>query len=191
MADIVSKKLAQVLNVDEVEDEKIEKNALTNQPLYETSLITDDDIQQLNELEESIGMESFSKIILMKIAKKAMNDHDELIDTMAKVDDSKAARLAEVAVGALNTASDAAKSLMNMENQKKKLALDEEKNEIEKQKLDVKVKSLTINNIGGTNNQTSEEVIAGTQKEIMEQIKQMMNQDVDDDDDETPPLIDN
>ena len=190
MADIVSKKLSQVLNLEDNEDKNEEelKNPLTQQPLYESSLITEDDILYLKELEEGIGIETFSKIILMKVAKKAMNDHDELIDTMAKVDDSKAARLAEVAVDALNTASNASQSLMAMENQKKKLELDKEKNEIEKQKLDVRIKSLTINNINP--DKTSDEVIAGTQQEIMEQLKKMMEATESDENDEEPPLID-
>ncbi len=108
----------------------------------------------------------------MKTAQKAMNDHDELIDIMAKVDDAKAARMAEVAQQALTNAADAAKSLMNF-------TLAREKMELEKQKLEIK--SVTINNLGGDG------IMNGTQKEIMDRIKAMMNNPLDDDD--VPPLV--
>lgn len=182
--DIVSKKLAEVLDVDDTingednnEMSTISQNPLTNQPVYSSSLVTEADIQTFQTIEEGLGLENFSKIVLMKTAQKAMNDHDELIDIMAKVDDSKAARMAEVAQAALTNASDAAKSLMNFTLQKEKMAL-------EKQKLEIK--SVTINNIGGDS-----AAMAGTQKEVLDRIKAMMN--VDDsvlDDDDVPPLVD-
>ena len=56
-----------------------------------------------------------------------------------------------------------------------------EKIELEKQKLEIK--SVTINNIG-----SGDALLNGTQKEIMDKIKAMMNNSVDDDD--VPPLVD-
>lgn len=181
MADIVSKKLAEILDVDDEingtdegeygPEQEIGNNPLTNQPTYRSSLVTESDIQAFRGVEKSLGLEDFSKIVLMKTAQKAMNDHDELIDTMAKVDDSKAARLAEVAISALNASADAAKSLMNY-------TVTKEKMELEKQKLDIK--SVTINNLDGFG-------MNGTQKEVMEQIKAMMNGTGGDED--PPPLV--
>ena len=178
MADIVSKKLAEVLNVDDTingvdEESSIGQNPLTNQPVYSSSLVTEADIRAFQAVEAELGLEDFSKIVLMKTAQKAMNDHDELIDIMAKVDDSKAARMAEVAVQALANASDAAKALMNF-------TLAREKMELEKQKLEIK--SVTINNLGG-----GDAIMNGTQKEIMDRIKAMMS-GVENDDD-VPPLV--
>lgn len=181
MADIVSKKLAEVLNIPDtingVESEAplISQNPLTNQPIYSSSLVTEADIQAYEMVKTGIGLEDFSKIVLMKTAQKAMNDHDELIEIMAKVDDSKAARMAEVAQSALANAADAAKSLMTF-------TLQREKMELEKQKLEIK--SVTINNIGGMDNASA---MQGTQKEIMDKIKAMMLDDSDDDN--IPPLI--
>jgi hypothetical protein len=181
--DIVSKKLAEVLDVndtingDEEHSESIEKNPLTNQPVYSSSLVTQADIDAYEVVKSGIGLEDFSKIVLMKTAQKAMNDHDELIDIMAKVDDSKAARMAEVAQGALANAADAAKALMNFTMQREKM-------ELEKQKLEIK--SVTINNIGGGGDAAA---MAGTQKEIMDRIKAMMNGNDDLDDDDVPPLV--
>ena len=182
MADIVSKKLAEVLNVDdEINGAETpstsEVNPLTNQPVYSSSLVTQADIDAFNAVEDGIGLETYSKIILMKTGQKALADHDELIEIMAKVDDSKAARMAEVAQGALSNASDAAKSLMNFTMAKEKL-------EIEKSKLEIK--SITINNLGGSEDGA---MMNGSQKEIMDQIKNMMKDDADGTDD-PPPLID-
>jgi len=181
MADIVSQKLAEVLNVeDEINGTSNESedsvNPLTEQPVYSSSLVTQADIDAFNDVEAGIGLENFSKVVLMKCAQKAMNDHDELIDTMAKVDDSKAARLAEVAVSALSNASDAAKALMNFTMSKEKL-------QIEKSKLEIK--SVTINNLGDN---TGGAMLGGTQKEVLQQIKDMMNDDSDATDD-PPPLV--
>ena len=187
MADIVSKKLAEVLNVDDEingtdegeygEEQVIGQNPLTNQPTYSSSLITEADIQAFRTVQEDLGLEDFSKIVLMKTAQKAMNDHDELIDIMAKVDDSKSSRIAEVAQQSLSNASDAAKALLNFTMSKQKL-------EIEKQKLEVK--SVTINNLGVDGGA----VLAGTQKEVMDQIKAMMNGSSDlSEDDDPPPLV--
>ncbi len=176
--DLVSKKLAEVLDVDDTingEDggeATIGQNPLTNQPVYSSSLVTEADIRAFQAVEQELGLEDFSKIVLMKTAQKAMNDHDELIDIMAKVDDAKAARMAEVAQQALTNAADAAKSLMNF-------TLAREKMELEKQKLEIK--SVTINNLGGDG------IMNGTQKEIMDRIKAMMNNPLDDDD--VPPLV--
>lgn len=178
--DLVSKKLAEVLDVEDTingedgEESAIGQNPLTNQPVYSSSLVTEADIRAFQAVEQELGLEDFSKIVLMKTAQKAMNDHDELIDIMAKVDDAKAGRLAEVAQQALANASDAAKSLMNF-------TLAREKIELEKQKLEIK--SVTINNIG-----SGDALLNGTQKEIMDKIKAMMNNSVDDDD--VPPLVD-
>jgi hypothetical protein len=178
MADIVSKKLAEVLDVDDTingdDESTIGQNPLTNQPVYSSSLVTEADIRAFQAVESELGLEDFSKIVLMKTAQKAMNDHDELIDIMAKVDDSKAARMAEVAQAALTNASDAAKSLLNF-------TLAREKMELEKQKLEIK--SVTINNLGGMDG-----VMNGTQKEIIDRIKNMMNGMEDDSD--IPPLVD-
>lgn len=182
MADIVSKKLAEVLNVEdtingeETESSVISQNPLTNQPVYSSSLITKADIDAFEIIKHGIGLEDFSKIVLMKTAQKSMNDHDELIDIMAKVDDSKAARLAEVAQSALANAADAAKSLMNFTLQKERM-------ELEKQKLEIK--SVTINNIGSGADAMS---MAGTQKEIMDRIKSMMKDTGEEE--EPPPLVD-
>ena len=186
MADIVSRKLAEVLNVDDEingtdegeygEEQVIGKNPLTKQPTYSSSLITEADIQAFKSVEDGIGLEDFSKIVLMKTAQKAMNDHDELIDIMAKVDDSKAARMAEVAQAALSNSMDAAKSLMNFTMAKQKM-------ELERQKLDIK--SVTINNLGGADGTA----MAGTQKEILDQIKAMMSGTDDPDIDVPPPLV--
>jgi len=182
--DIVSKKLAAALNIDDdINDDELNngcvettvgKNPLTQQPIYSSSLVTEADIAAFKLVEEELGMEDFSKIVLMKTAQKSMNDHDELITIMSKVDDSKAARMAEVATQALANASDAAKALLTFTLQQQKL-------EIEKQKLEIK--SITINNIGGGDGS----VMNGTQKEIMDRIKKMINEDVNDDD--IPPLI--
>jgi hypothetical protein len=187
MADIVSKKLAEVLNVDDEingtdegeygEEQVIGENPLTKQPTYSSSLVTEADIMAFKGVQEGIGLEDFSKIVLMKTAQKAMNDHDELIDIMAKVDDSKAARMAEVAQAALSNSMDAAKSLMNFTMAKQKM-------ELEKQKLEVK--SVTINNLGGEGGAA----MAGTQKEILDQIKSMMSGTEGDGDEEPPPLVD-
>lgn len=174
--DIVSKKLAEVLNLDPIDAEKEEQfgeNPLTKQPTYSSSLITDADILAYENVKNGIGLEDFSKIVLMKVAQKAMADHDELIEIMAKVDDSKAARMAEVATSALSASADAAKSLMNFTMAKEKL-------EIEKSKLEIK--SVTINN------NSNEFMLGGTQKELMDQIKNMMKDDFDATDD-PPPLI--
>lgn len=182
MADIVSKKLAEVLNVeDEINgsdsiDNSDKINPLTNQPTYSSSLVTEHDIEAFKKVEEGIGLEDYSKIILMKVSQKALTDHDELIDLMSKVDDSKAGRLAEVANGALSNASDAAKALMNFTMAKEKMA-------VEKQKLEIK--SVTVNNIGTDGGA----VMAGSQKAVMDQIKAMMSDDGDATDD-PPPLID-
>ena len=177
--DIVSKKLAEVLdvsdNINGGEDDEVPiigKNPLTHQPVYSSSLITEADIAAFKAVEQELGLEDFSKIVLMKTAQKAMNDHDELISIIAKVDDSKAARMAEVAQAALTNAADAAKSLMNF-------SLAREKMQIEKQKLEIK--SVTINNLGGDG------LMNGTQKEILDKIKEMMSGDVDDSD--VPPLV--
>ncbi len=175
--DIVSKKLAELLDVNDPingeEKSVIGENPLTKQPIYSSSLVTQADVDAFNNIKEGIGMEDFSKIILMKTAQKAMNDHDELIEIMAKVDDSKAARMAEVAQAALTNASDSAKALLNF-------TLQREKMELERQKLEVR--SVTINNIGN-------DVMAasGTQKEILDQIKAMMAVNYVDGD--VPPLI--
>jgi hypothetical protein len=180
--DIVSKKLAEVLDIEdtingvEPVEESVGQNPLTNQPVYSSSLVTEADVQAFQTVQDGVGLEDFSKIVLMKTAQKAMNDHDELIDIMAKVDDGKAARMAEVAQAALTNASDAAKSLMNF-------TLQREKVELEKQKLEIK--SVTINNLGGGD----AAAMQGTQKEIMDRIKEMMNGSEMDDDD-VPPLVD-
>ena len=184
--DIVSKKLAEVLDVDDEingtdegeygEEQVIGENPLTKQPTYSSSLVTQNDIDAFNSVQEGIGLEDFSKIVLMKAAQKSMNDHDELIDIMAKVDDSKAARMAEVAQVALSNSMDAAKSLMNFTMQREKM-------ELEKQKLEVK--SVTINNLGGDGGAA----MAGTQKEIMDKIKAMMSGDEGDSEEEPPPLV--
>lgn len=179
--DLVSKKLAEVLDIDDTingpdgEEPSIGENPLTKQPIYSSSLVTEADIRAFKAVEAELGLEDFSKIVLMKTAQKAMNDHDELIQIMAKVDDSKAARMAEVAQQALANASDSAKSLMNFTLQKQKM-------ELEKQKLEIK--SVTINNLGGG----MDGMINGTQKEIMDRIKAMMSGEEDDDD--VPPLVD-
>lgn len=183
--DIVSKKLAEVLNVnDEIngtdegeygEEQIIGENPLTKQPTYSSSLVTQNDIDAFRAVEQGIGLEDYTRIILMKCAMKAQNDHDELIDTMSKVDDSKAARLAEVAVNALTASADAAKALMNHTLAKQKM-------ELEKQKLDIR--NVTINNLGGANGMS----LGGTQKEILDQIKTMML-NTDDEDDAPPPLV--
>jgi len=185
--DIVSKKLAEVLDIEDdvnKEDENtkqpiINKNPLTNQPIYSSSLITEADITAFKTVEEELGLEDFSKIILMKTAQKAISDHDELVDIMAKVDDSKSARLGEVAQAALSNANDSAKALMNFTLQKQRM-------EIEKKKLEIK--SVTINNLGGIGEEGA--AITGTQKEIIDQIKQMMNNGSIDEDNDPPPLID-
>ena len=178
--DIVSKKLSEVLDVEdtvngEEEESQINTNPLTNQPVYGSSLITEADVQAFESVEEGIGLENFSKIVLMKTAQKASNDHDELIDIMAKVDDSKAARMAEVAVSALTASADAAKALMQFTLQKEKMA-------IEKQKLEIK--SVTINNL----NAGGEGLMQGTHKEIIEKVKNMMENE--EEGDEPPPLLD-
>jgi len=183
MADIVSQKLAEVLNVEDeingpAKTETSDINPLTEQPVYSSSLVTQADVDAFNDVEAGIGLENFSKVVLMKCAQKAMNDHDELIDTMAKVDDSKAARLAEVAVSALSNASDAAKALMNFTMAKEKL-------QIEKSKLEIK--SVTINNLGGDGSDT---LMGGTQKEVLQQIKDMMSNTEGDGTDDPPPIID-
>ncbi len=181
--DIVSKKLSQVLNIDDEEENEdsqegaTQVNPLTNQPTYSSSLVTEADIAAYNNVQETIGLEDFSKIILMKTAQKAMQDHDELIDIMAKVDDSKAARMAEVAQAALSNSMDSAKALMNYSVAKEKMNL-------EKQKLEVK--SVTINNIGDGG---AGGMIGGTQKDIMDQIKNMMS--AAEDEEEEPPIIAN
>lgn len=184
MADIVSKKLAEVLDVDddvnkevsnECLDPAISTNPLTNQPVYNSSLVTQADIDAFKTVENDLGLEDFSKIVLMKAAQKSMTDHDELVNIMAKVDDSKAARMAEVAQQALSNASDAAKSLLNFTLQKEKL-------EVEKQKLEIK--SVTINNLNAGDGNS----MNGTQKEILDRIKGMMK-DSDDPDDDPPPLV--
>jgi len=177
--DIVSKKLAEVLELDDMEEEvNLEnKNPLTNQTLYSSSLISTDDIESFNMINDGMGLEAYSKIILMKASQKAMTDHDELIAIMAKVDDSKAARMAEVAQAALSNASDAAKALMNFSMAKEKL-------EIEKTKLEIK--SVTINNVGIQGEDIPK--IGGTQHEVLEQIKNMMDDSNATDD--PPPLID-
>ncbi len=177
--DIVSKMLAEKLEVeDEVNKKPVQQssgeiNPLTNQPVYSTSLVTEADIAAFEAVESGIGLEVFSKIVLMKTAQKAMADHDELIETMAKVDDKLAARMSEVAISALSSSADAAKALMNFTMAKEKL-------EIEKSKLEIK--SVTINNLGG------EAVIGGSQKDILDNIKNLMSDDGDATDD-PPPLV--
>ncbi len=179
--DIVSKKLSKMLNIDNiVDDKKIEEsvvsiNPLTNQPIYSSSLITDQDISMFRAMETDLGLADFSKIILMKVAQKSLNDHDELIEIMGKIDDKSAARISEVAQQALGNASDASKALLNFTLQKEKM-------EIEKQKLEIK--SVTINNLN-----MDQPGIKGTQKEILDQIKHMMNPNSDYSDDDVPPLI--
>ena len=183
MADIVSQKLAEILNVeDEIngsskQSSSTDVNPLTNQPTYSSSLVTQADVEAFEAIEDGIGLETYSKIILMKVSQKAMQDHDELIEIMAKVDDSKAARMAEVAQGALSNSSDAAKALMNYSVTKQKL-------EIEKSKLEIK--SVTINNL----NTDGGALMTGSQKDVMEQIKAMMNNDNSSTADDPPPLID-
>jgi len=179
--DIVSKMLAEKLEVDDEVNKKPsqqsdEINPLTNQPVYSSSLVTEADIAAYEAVESGIGIEVFSKIVLMKTAQKAMADHDELIETMAKVDDKLAARMSEVAVSALSSSADAAKALMNFSMAKEKL-------EIEKSKLEIK--SVTINNLGGADGAA---VAAGSQKDILDQLKNMMSDDGDATDD-PPPLI--
>lgn len=177
--DIVSKKLAEVLDLDPLDADKEENaittNPLTKQPVYSSSLVTESDILAFEHIQDTIGLETYSRIILMKTAQKALQDHDELIEIMAKVDDSKAARMAEVAVSALSASSDAAKSLMNF-------TLAREKMEIEKSKLEIK--SVTINN----NN--NEFMMNGSQKDVLDQIKNMMAGEHSHLDDDAPPLID-
>ena len=175
--DIVSQKLAEVLNVDDEVNgvqPSTESNPLTQQPIYSSSLVTQSDIDAFRDIESGIGLETYSKIILMKTGQKALSDHDELIGIMAKVDDSKAARMAEVAVSALSSASDAAKSLMNFTMAKEKL-------EIEKTKLEIK--SVTINNVGTDGGA----MMGGTQKDTLDQIKNMMKDE--DATDDPPPLV--
>lgn len=183
--DIVSKKLAEVLDIEddintdndhECPEPLISKNPLTHQPIYSSSLVTEADIAAFRTVEEELGLEDFSKIILMKTAQKAISDHDELVDIMAKVDDAKAARLGEVAQAALANANDSAKALMNFTLQKQRM-------ELEKQKLEIK--SVTINNLGLGDGTAA---ITGTQKEIIDQIKALMNDTEDDDD--VPPIVD-
>jgi len=175
--DIVSKKLAEILDVEDTLNEDsslISTNPLTNQPVYGSSLITEADIRAFENIEETIGLENFSKIVLMKTAQKASNDHDELIEIMAKVDDSKAARMAEVAVAALTASADAAKALMQFSLQKQRM-------EIEKQKLEIK--SVTINNLNAGDGMT------GTHKEIMDRLRTMMD-NVSSEKDDPPPIFD-
>lgn len=180
--DIVSKMLAEKLDVEDEVNSKptqqtsTEINPLTNQPVYSTSLVTEADIAAYEAVEAGIGIEVFSKIVLMKTAQKAMADHDELIETMAKVDDKLAARMSEVAISALSSSADAAKALMNFTMAKEKL-------EIEKSKLEIK--SVTINQIGGTDGGA---IIGGSQKDILDNIKDLMSDDGDATDD-PPPLV--
>jgi len=181
--DIVSKMLAEKLEVDDEVNKKPaqqatgEINPLTNQPVYSSSLVTEADIAAYEAVESGIGIEVFSKIVLMKTAQKAMADHDELIETMAKVDDKLAARMSEVAVSALSSSADAAKALMNFSMAKEKL-------EIEKSKLEIK--SVTINNLGGAG---GEAITSGSQKDILDQLKNVLNDEGDATDD-PPPLVD-
>lgn len=170
--DIVSKKLAALLNVtDTINSEKQEvmENPLSNQPIYSSSLISEADIASFKSMEENLGLEDFSKIILMKVAQKSMNDHDELMELVSRVSDNQSARLSEVASIALGNSLEAAKTLMNFSLQKDKM-------EIEKQKLEIK--NLTINQLSVGTDQTG---FNGTQKEILDQIKNLMSNDSDDD----------
>jgi hypothetical protein len=170
MADIVSKKLSNLLEVDELENNETKKNNLSD-------LISEEDLGFIKKINDEIGLENFSKLLLIKTAQKALEDHDELIDLMNKVDDSKAARIAEVAQTALSNANDASKSLLQYSLQKEKL-------EVEKQKIEIK--SITINN---NQQNIDNKIIAHSHKDILEQIKELMNNDNIDLDD-TPPLID-
>ena len=71
--DIVSKKLAEVLDIEdtingeETENNGISQNPLTNQPVYSSSLVTEADIQAFENIKHGIGLEDFSKIILMNL----------------------------------------------------------------------------------------------------------------------------
>jgi len=171
MADIVSKKLSNLLEIDEIDNEKQNSNENIS------NIISDNDIGFLKKINEEIGLENFSKLLLIKTAQKALSDHDELIDLMNKVDDSKAARIAEVAQTALSNANDASKTLLQYSLQKDKL-------EVEKQKIEIK--SITINN---TQQNIDNKIISHSHKDILEQIKELMeNGNIDDD---VPPLIDN
>lgn len=183
-ADIVSSKLSKILNIpDNINEESLEikgddelKNPLTNQPIYSSSLITAADVAAFKEIEENIGLEDFSKIILMKVAQKSMNDHAELVSLVGRVDDNKAARMSEVAQIALGNSLEAAKTLLN-------LTLQKEKMEIEKQKL--QIKSVVVNNLNIDNNAG----LTGTHKEILDKLQVMMNGNGALDDD-VPPLLD-
>jgi len=171
MADIVSKKLSNLLEIEEIQNDSNKNKNISD-------LISDNDIGFLKKINDEIGLENFSKLLLIKTAQKALEDHDELIDLMNKVDDSKAARIAEVAQTALSNANDASKSLLQYSLQKDKL-------EVEKQKIEIK--SVTINN---TQQNIDNKIIANSHKDILEQIKELMeNDDVLDDD--VPPLTNN
>jgi hypothetical protein len=120
-------------------------------------------------MEENLGIEDFSKIIMMKVAQKSMNDHDELMELISRLPDGQVPRIAEVASISLGNSLEAAKTLMTFTLQKEKMA-------IEKQKLEIK--NLTINQLSVGADQQG---FNGTQKEILDQIKHLMNNDLDDD----------
>lgn len=195
---ILEKKLASHLNIETEEEmeedetgltdetmqlpgmaeEAPKKNPLKRQPKLKSAYITTQDVKEFDMVEETIGIEKYNKIMLMKIAQKAMLDHDELQELLPKVDESKAARLAEVSATCLQVASDVSKAIINHSLAKEKLELEKKK---------VEVRSLTINNINTNGEGGNGSVISGTQKDILDQIKNMMGSDEDDDD--TPPLI--
>jgi len=184
-------RLSEHLDIDkpsEIEDNTIAviENPL-KQNLMKSSFITDDDIENFKYINEELGIENFSKIMLMKITQKAMTDHDEIQKIIPTVDESKAARLMEVAANCLNVAADTSKNLLDQTNITKKMELDKRKLEMTESKLELErkkleVKNLTVNNIEINNNDNT---FNGTQKDILDKLKDIVI------DDNAPPLIEN
>lgn len=154
-----------MLSLDEDEDEEGDTDSEDTISVPATAMslaLTKKEIDRFNQITQLMGAEDFGRMILMKAAEQGMHDHKELMNLVGRVDDTKAARIAEVAQMALQSSITSAQIIMNNEMQQKKFIFEREKFE----------KKMAIGTGGGEGGPTEGLTMVGSQKQILEQIKQ-------------------
>jgi len=175
MTDKVQESLSKHLGIDEEETEVYELTEVENkEDNKEISPLSPDvfdnnglaklkkELSILSEIENKVGMETYAKAMMIKITDYAINGHNEIQSLVPQVDESRAARLAEVAAQYLNIATTVTKNILTHEEIKNKQELDSHKLELKKKEL---------NNEVDMNNDA---ITVMTQKDILEELKNIM-----------------